>query len=258
MQRKWLITVGAIIIILLAALGLAGCGSERGFSGSLNLNSQQQGIWVNGEGKVTAAPDVAILSAGVQAQAISIADAQSQASGAMDKLMTALKNGGVAAKDIQTQNFNIQPLTRWDNTKQDQIITGYQVTNTVTAKIRILPQESYTLDYKAGRIIDAVTAAGGDLTRINSIGFTIDNPANYQAQARQKAVADAAAKAKQLADAAGVKLGKPVYITENSYVPTPIYRDVATKAEAAPSTTTPVSAGEMDITVNVQIAYNID
>lgn len=258
MHRKRLITIGAVIIILLAALWLAGCGSERGFSGNLNLNSQQQGIWVNGEGKVTAVPDVAILSVGVQSQAVSVADAQSQAAGAMDKVMTALKNGGVAAKDIQTQNFNIQPLTRWDNTKQEQLIIGYQVNNTVTAKIRILPQDSYTLDYKAGQIIDAVANAGGDLTRINSIGFTIDNPATYQAQARQKAVADAAAKAKQLADAAGVKLGKPVYITESSSVPSPIYRDVAMKAEAAPSVTTPVSAGELDVIVDVQIAYDID
>lgn len=253
MTRKLLFTSGAVIILLLAVAGLAGCTST-GTGGSLelkgSLNNQQQGIWVNGEGKVTAVPDVAILSVGVQAQVVSVADAQSQASSAMDKVMTALKNNGVAAKDIQTQTFNIQRLTRWDNNKQQEIVTGYQVTNMVTAKIRDVN--------KAGVVIDAVAAAGGDLTRINSISFTIDNPATYQAQARQKAVADAAAKAKQLADAAGVKLGKPVYITESSYVPSTVYRDVALKAEAAPATTTPVSAGEMEVTANVQIAYNID
>jgi hypothetical protein len=251
MRNKWLIVLGSLAAIILAGIFLAGCGSEGSAGGTYNINGQQQGIWVNGEGKVTAVPDVAILSAGVQAQALTVADAQSQAAAAMDKVMTALKNGGVATKDIQTQNFNITRLTRWDDTKQQEIITGYQVSNTVTAKIRDVN--------KAGEVIDAVAAAGGDLTRINSISFTIDNPATYQAQARQKAVADAAAKAKQLADAAGVKLGKPVYITENSYAPGPIYRDVGAKAEGAPSVpTTPISPGELDVIINVQIAYGLD
>jgi hypothetical protein len=252
-----------MVLLLLVLAGLAGCSSEGAFSGGSlelkgSLNSQQEGIWVNGEGKVTAVPDVAILSVGVDAQVMSVADAQAQASVAMDKVMAALKNNGVATKDIQTSSFSISKVTRWDSTKQEQILTGYQVANTVTAKIRILPQDSYTLDYKAGNIIDAVAAAGGDLTRIDSISFTIDNPAIPQEQARQKAVADAAAKAKQLADAAGVKLGKPVYITESSYVPSTVNRAVALTAETSSGTTTSVSAGELEVTANVQIAYAIN
>jgi uncharacterized protein len=252
MNTRWLV-VGAIVVVLL--LVLLGCSSQGVVSGgSLEikgiLNSQQEGIWVNGEGKVTAVPDVAVLSVGVQSQALTVADAQSQASGAMDKVMTALKNGGVAAKDIQTRSFNIQKMTKWDNVKQESIVTGYQVNNMVTAKIRDIN--------KAGTVIDAVSAAGGDLTRIDSISFTIDNPATYQEQARQKAVADAASKAKQLADAAGVKLGKTVYITESSYVPATVYRDASIKSESASgATSTPVSAGELEVTANVQISYEI-
>jgi uncharacterized protein YggE len=255
MNRKWIVTIGAAVLLLAMVAGLVGCSSEGALSGGTleikgNLNGQQEGISVNGEGKVTAVPDVATLSVGVDAQASSVADAQSQAAAAMDKVMTALKNGGVATKDIQTQYYNIQKVTRWDNNNQQEITIGYRVTNTVTAKIR-------TVD-GAGAVIDAVTAAGGDLVRINNIGFTVDNPAPYQEQARQQAVADAAAKAKQLADAAGVKLGKPVYITESSYIPGPIYRDVAVKAEAAPAVETPISPGEMEITVDVQMLYEID
>jgi uncharacterized protein YggE len=255
MNRKWIVTIGAAVLLLAMVAGLVGCSTEGALSGGTleikgNLNGQQEGISVNGEGKVTAVPDVATLSVGVDAQASSVADAQSQAAAAMDKVMTALKNGGVATKDIQTQYYNIQKVTRWDNNNQQEITIGYRVTNTVTAKIR-------TVD-EAGAVIDAVTAAGGDLVRINNIGFTVDNPAPYQEQARQQAVADAAAKAKQLADAAGVKLGKPVYITESSYIPGPIYRDVAVKAEAAPAVETPISPGEMEITVDVQMLYEID
>jgi uncharacterized protein YggE len=247
--KKKLIFGGAVVALLLTAIMLVGCGSESP-NGTFNLNNQQQGIWVNGEGKVTAVPDVAIISAGVQAQATTVSDAQSQASSAMDKVMAALKNNGVAAKDIQTQNFNIQKVSRWDNNNQKEIITGYMVTNTVTAKIRDVNN--------AGVVIDAVANAGGDLTVINSISFTFDNPASYQEQARQKAVADAAAKAKTLADAAGVKLGKAVYINESSSTPV-IYRDVAiAKAPSAAGTTTPISAGTLDVTIDVQIAYSIN
>ena len=254
MNKKWLISIGAIAVLLLATIGLAGCGTELS-GGSLelkgSLNSQQEGIWVNGEGKVTAVPDVAILSVGVEAQSASVAGAQSQASEAMDKVVAALKSNGVAEKDIQTTSFNIYKVTRWDNSANQEIVTGYRVSNMVSAKIRDTG--------KAGTVIDAVAAAGGDLTRINSISFTIDDPAKFQEQARQKAVANAAAKAKQLAEAAGVKLGKPIYITESSYVPTTIYRDSALKAESASgSTTTSISAGELEVTANVQITYEIN
>lgn len=255
MNRKWMLTIGAVAVLLVTVVGLVGCSSDGVFSGGTleltgNLAGQQEGIWVNGEGKVTAEYDIAILRVGVEAQAVSVTDAQSQATVAMEKVMDALKDSGVASKDIQTQSFNIQKVSRWDNDKQQEIILGYQVTNIVTAKIRDID--------KAGEVIDAVVAAGGDLTRLDSIGFTIDDPAPYQKEAREKAVADAAAKAKQLADTADVKLGKPVYITENTYFPGPIYRDATMQAEGATSATTPISPGETEITVNVQIAYDIN
>jgi uncharacterized protein YggE len=248
-KKLWLTMVG--MVLLVGVLALAGCGSEGATNGNVNvnLNSQQQGIWVNGEGKVTVVPDTAIITLGIQAQSSSVAQAQSDAAAAMDKVMTALKDQGVAEKDIQTQYYNIQRMTRWDNDKQEEITTGYQVTNTVTAKIRKVEN--------AGAVVDAVAAAGGDFTRINSIGFTVDDPKPYQEQARELAVADAAAKAKKLADVADVKLGKPNYISENSYVPSPIYRADVAKAESAQGVVTPISAGEMEITTNVQIAYDI-
>jgi uncharacterized protein YggE len=256
MKKIWFTVVG-MALILVVVVGVAGCSQEGTplASGSgefkVNLNSQQEGIWVNGEGRVTATPDVAVLSLGIEAQAASVAEAQEQAAGAMEQVMSALKGQGIAEKDIQTQYFNIQRLTRWDNDKQQEIIIGYRVTNTVTAKIREVA--------KAGAVIDAVAVAGGDLTRINSIGFTVDDYTAYYAEARQQAIADAQAKAKQMADLTGVKLGKPTYISESSYVPGPIYRqDMIAKAEGAPAVETPISPGEMEITLNVQLAYEID
>lgn len=119
----------------------------------------------------------------------------------------------------------------------------------ITAKIRKIAN--------TGSIIDGVTNAGGNLIRINSISFSVDDPTPLLKQAREKAVADATAKASQLADLSGIKLGQPTFITEStgSYVPSPIYYAAAASAPAAP--TTSINPGETQISVNVQIVYAI-
>ena len=254
MKKIWLVAIG--VALILAVVGVSGCSPEgvklSTDNGELkvNLNSQQEGIWVSGNGKVYAVPDVVILRLGIEAQEATVAEAQDQAAEAMEQVMAALDSEGVAEKDIQTQQFSIRRITRWDNGKEQEIVLGYRVTNMVTAKIRDIE--------KAGAVIDAVALAGGDLTRIDSIGFTIDDPTEYYAEAREKAVADAEAKAKQLAEVAGVKLGKPTYISESTYIPGPIYRqDMMEMAAGAPAPETPISPGEMEITLNVQLAYAI-
>ncbi len=254
MKKLWLAVVG--VVLILAVVGISGCSSEgvklstENGELKINLNSQQEGIWVSGTGEVMVVPDVAILSLGVEAQALSVAEAKDQAAEAMADIMEVLKNEGVDEKDIQTRYFNIQRVTRWDDQKYEETVIGYRVTNTVTAKIREVAG--------AGDVIDAVAAAGGDFTRINSISFTVDDPSPYYEEAREKAVADAEAKAKLLAEVAGVKLGKPSYISESSYVPSPIYRhDLVEAAAEVPAPTTPITPGEMEITLTVQLAYAI-
>jgi len=253
-MKKIGIVAAAVIVIVVLAATLAGCaeGSALGIPSDLkiNLNSQQEGIWVNGTGKVSAVPDIAILRLGIEAQSPKVADAQAQAAEAMDKVMKALTANGVAEKDIQTQTFNISKVTRWDDKNQQEVLIGYRVTNIVQAKIRTMS--------KVGIIIDAVATAGGDLTRIDGIGFSVEDPTTYNEVARQKAMADAEAKAKQIAQLSGITLGKPTYITESSYVPQPIFRGGFEKMAAAPGMVdTPISAGELDITVNVQVVYSI-
>ena len=249
MRKRWLLVIG--LVLLLGIVSLSACdsgGSVSGQTSGLNSSGQQQGIWVSGQGKVTAVPDIVTLTLGIQAQQLTVADAQAQAAAAMDKVMTALTSNGVAKKDIQTQNFNITRLTRWDNTNQKEVITGYQVTNTVTAKIRDTS--------KTGVIIDDVAVAGGDSTRIDGIYFSIDDPSAYYTEARKLAMADAKAKATQLADLAGVTIGKATYITESSYSP-PIAAPMALEAKVAGAASTPISPGETEITTTVQVTFGI-
>ncbi len=255
MNKKLLLAVGLALVIMMA--GLVGCSPQGSVSLSeapsglkFNLSNQQEGIWVSGTGKVAAVPDIAVLRLGIEAQESSVAYAQEQASVAMNAVKSALTGNGIAEKDIQTQYFNIQRVTRWDENQGREVVIGYRVTNMVTAKIREMD--------RVGTIIDAVAAAGGDLTRIDSIGFTVEDPLPYYDEAREKAMADAAAKARQLAEMGDVKLGKPTYIVENTAYPYPVYRqDFYGEVAAAPAMETPISAGEMEISLSVQVAYAI-
>ena len=138
-NRLFLVAVGILVLAVLG-LGLSGCSSDRlAAAGVSPVNvsvNNQQGIWVNGEGRVTVTPDIANVSLGVTAQSPTVADALAQASAAMDKVMSSLTSNGIDKKDIKTQNFNIQQMTRYDNSTQKNVVTGYQVDNMVTAKIR--------------------------------------------------------------------------------------------------------------------------
>lgn len=258
MNKKWLWALLPALVV--PALVFSGCTngggtllpeftSEVGSPLTLSLDSQQQGIWVSGEGKVTAVPDIAILSVGIEVQEQSVAQAQAEATVAMDSVMAALKDNGVAEKDIQTQYFNIRRDTRWDELRDEEVVTGYRVSNMVTAKIRDVEQ--------AGIVIDAVALAGGDYARINGISFTIDDPTPYYDLAREEAMADARNKAEKLASLADVRLGKPTYISEGSvYVPRS-YPQAAYDEVYAGAPTTAISPGEMEISLSVQVAYRI-
>ena len=251
-KKNWLLAMS--LALVLGVVGLAGCGpgttTIEGIE-EINISNQQEGIWVTGTGEVSAVPDIVNLRLGIEATETSVAEAQTKAAEAMNDVMTALTDNGVAEKDIQTQYFSIRQVTRWDRDKEQEVVIGYRVANMVTAKIRDID--------KTGDIIDAVAEAGGDLTRIDSIDFSIDDPSEYYEEAREEAIADAKAKAEQLARLAGVSLGKATYISESTYVPR-IYPQVAIEMEVmeevAPPAT-PISPGEAEISLTVQVGYAI-
>jgi uncharacterized protein YggE len=251
MRRNLLMAAGMVVIslaLVLSLVGFAGCSDGPTNIGTIDINNQQEGIWVSGEGEVTVTPDIATLYLGIEAKADTVAEAQSQATEAMDAVMAALADSGVDEDDIQTQYFSIDQDTRWVD--DELIVTGYEVTNMVTVKIREIDN--------IGAIIDAVAEAGGDLTRINNIAFSVDDPSQYYEEAREAAMADAKAKAEQLAELAGVELGLPTYISEGSVYSPVIYRDLGMVVpEAIEEYSTSISPGELEISLTIQVAYAI-
>jgi uncharacterized protein YggE len=240
MRKKGILLAVGLSLVLFATV-LAGCST-------VNLTGQQEGIVVSGEGKVSVVPDVATVNLGVEAEDTTVAAAQDQAATAMEMVMVALTDNGVAEEDIQTQYFNIYRVTRWDDETRQEVVIGYRVSNTVSVKIRDME--------KIGTIIDAVTEAGGDLTRVNGINFSVEDPSMYYEEAREEAMADAQARAEALAELGGVRLGNPIHITESSYQPGSIYFPGARVDEAMESET-PISPGETEITLNVRVTYDI-
>jgi uncharacterized protein YggE len=251
-MKKRLLILSTALAVLVLAVSAWGCGSfSSGGSDSsqANVSQQNNGIWVTGIGKVTVTPDVAVVSLGVQAQASTVADAQQQATKSMADVMTALKANSVADKDIATTYYSITPVYSYNPDTGKQTLEGYSISNTATVKIRNVGN--------AGMVIDAVAAAGGDYTRINSVTLTVDKPEQYNNQARELAMNDAANRAKQLAQLSGVKLGKATYINESLNTSSQtIYYDAG--AKATPSVTpTPISPGETEVTLTVQVVYSI-
>ena len=254
---KWRLLLITLLTLAFVVIGTSGCTSLSPPSSAPKVaqslsgifSQQSTGIWVTGEGKVSVVPDVAILSVGVVAQLSSVAEAQSQAATAMTAVVAELDNFGIAKKDIKTQQFSIVPVRRWSDQEAREVLIGYQVTNTVTVKVRKVED--------TGALIDAAARAGGDLIVINSISFTVDDPTPYYKEVREKAMADAQAKARQLADLGGVTLGKPTYINESG-ISMPVVREyyAPMPAQAAPST--PISAGETEIQLSVQVVYSIE
>lgn len=260
---RWKILLAGSLALIIIAIGTAGCESisppspagAPSFSGSLFFNQQSTGIWVSGTGEVTLTPDIASLEVGVETQEVSVSQAMDRASEAMDRIMAALEENDVAEKDIRTRRFRIRQRTQWDDVRQQEVIIGYQVTNEVIAKIRDID--------KVGDIIDAVVAAGGDYTRIDDLNFYVDDPTPYYEEAREKAMADAEAKAKHLADLSNVKLGKVTYVSEG--VTSPIVSEMVIEMPPMPApapapaiTVPPISAGETEIQLTVQVAYSIE
>ncbi len=257
LKTRWLV-LSAVVVVLAATA--AGCDtlsppsstSEAGAALSGIFSQQNTGIWVNSQGKITVRPDIAMLSLGVEAQAQTVAEAQGQATTAMTAVVDELDSRGIAGEDIRTRHFSISPVRRFSEDRGEEVLIGYRVTNTVTVKVRNIED--------TGNLIDAAVTAGGDLIRINSISFSVEEPERYYEEVREMAMTDAGTKARQLAELGGVRLGKPTYINEGS-ISVPVQRpefNVPAPAPAPAFPSTPVSPGEMEITLNVQVVYSIN
>ena len=229
--------------VLAAAALLSACSSTAPPAAA--PGGQQQGIVAHGEGTVTGIPDTVTVVLGAQTQSTSARDALSQNNAKTGAIIAMLKAKGVAAKDVQTSDLSISPMYGGALPGGESKITGYQVSNMVTATMH---------DVNAsGAVIDAAADAAGNDVRVQQLSFSIADDGALRAQARTAAVTQAKEKAKQLADAAGVSLGPLLSITEGSSTPPPVPYAAQSKA----LNDAPVEPGSQELRISVDLVYAV-
>jgi uncharacterized protein YggE len=204
-------------------------------------------LTVAAEGRVTRAPDIAEVSGGVVTSAATAAAAMAENASRMTAVVAAVKKAGIADRDIQTTGLNLQPQYRYaDN--QPPVLTGYQVTNTVSLRLRKLGE--------AGRLLDTLVGVGAN--QISGPNFSVDAANAALDEARVAAVAMARTRAQLYAQAAGLRIKRIVSISEGGTIepgPRPMMMMArADKMAAAP----PVAPGEVALGVNVTMVFELE
>ena len=245
------IAIVAIILLIILAIYLLvltwNAVKQHDYIG--RTEQQIYTITISGEGKITAIPDIAQISLGIETQKLKVVDAQKENTEKMNEIIKELKGLDIEAKDIKTSQYSIYPRYDWNEGRQ--ILRGYQVNQTVSVKIR-------DLDI-IGDVLDMAAQKGAN--QVGSLNFTIDEPEDLRQEARIEALANAKEKAEALAKVADVKLGKLVSFNESTGG-SPVYWDyglMEAKAvgmgggEPAPD----VEPGSQEIIINVTVTYEV-
>lgn len=243
-MRSYFKIIPAVLLLSLTAPALA------------QSNATKKGIIdIQAAGEVITKPDMAQVTSGVVTDGETARDALSANTAAMEQLVDILKQAGIEDRDIQTSNFSVSP--RYVNSNRKDAngydlppkIVGYQVSNNVSVRVRDLAI--------LGQVLDKAVTVGANT--ISNINFGVSDTSELLNTAREQAMANAVAKAKLYAKAAGVKLGRVMTISEQGGSRPQVYakamRTSATMAESAP---VPVQGGELTYAINVSVRWELD
>jgi len=243
-----------IVAVLIIASLLAGCAgtafAQTETPGVTQGETEKvtRTLTVSGTGKVYLTPDIAYITIGVHTEDENASKAVSDNNTQTQKVIDVLKSQGIAEKDIQTTNFSIYPQKEYDSEGKPTGKILYIVDNSVYVTVRDLEQ--------VGEVLDATVQAGAN--NISGIQFDVADKSAALSQARISAVKDAEAKAQELASAAGVTLGAVQTISEyTNSAPVPMYDMRAAAPMAAEAASMPIQAGQMLLTLDVNIVYEI-
>jgi uncharacterized protein YggE len=202
-------------------------------------------ISVTGEANVSVAPDQAQIDGGVTSDAKTAREASDANNAAMGKVLAALKGAGIEEKDYQTSRLSLQPQFAANYKPSERTgIVSFRASNRVTVKVRDVT--------KVASVIDVLVGAGAN--EIGGINFTVTQASKHLDEARAKAIADARRKAEIYAKAAGVTLGEPIGISEETGSPGPLFRS---KMAAPMAAGAPVAQGEETLSVTVSVSWAI-
>jgi uncharacterized protein len=229
------------LVILLGALVLSvGCTSPS------QSTTTARSITVVGQGEASGKPDIVRTTVGVESQSLSIDEAMSETNSKMASILAALREMGIAGKDLQTSNFNVY-LERQSKPgiEETQGPLYYHVSNQLSVTLRDVG--------KLGEMLGKVLSSGAN--SVYGVSFDVDDRDALESDARAKAVADARSRAENLAQLSNVKLGNVLTLSEvvsNGVGPLRYSSSLAGAGGDAV-----VQAGEMEIGVSVEVTYSI-
>ncbi|MDO1559667.1 SIMPL domain-containing protein [Brevundimonas sp. 2R-24] len=245
--RCSILAAGALALACAAAAAPSALAQTMG-SAPMHAMHHAPSLHLAAHGEVRVAPDMATIMTGVQTEAPTAEQAMADNRARMNRVIAALRQRGVAERDIQTSGLNLNPVYDYRE-NQPPLLRGYQASNTVTVIVRDLA--------RVGQVADAVVASGAN--QINGISFGLDNRQAAEDQARVAAVRALQAKAQLYAQALGRPLGALRTLSEGvSYTPTPpmpMYRMEAVANVAADNT--PVAPGELQVRINIEGVYDL-
>ncbi len=213
-------------------------------------HEQPRTISITAEGVVETAPDIVEITAGVVSEAKSAKEALQANTESMTKVVAAMKEEGIAARDLQTTDFSVQPVYEThhepENGRTTRTLTGYEVVNQVHLTVHEIG--------KLGAILDKLVSLGAN--KIDDISFGLDDPAEQKDEARKKAMKAAIAKAELYAEAAGAKLGKVMSISENDYTPMP--KRSAMRMEVMDAAPVPIEGGTTATSIQLNVTWELE
>jgi uncharacterized protein len=205
------------------------------------------GITVSGRADVAGTPDTLRLDLSVVATASSVSEALASANRSAGSVQKSLLANGVQRRDLQTSGLSIQPEYDYSNGAAPRL-KGYQVSESVSAKLRNLG--------RAGNAVGQAVSAGGNAVRVNGISLDLEETGALVSSARDRAFADAKAKAEQYARAAGRSLGEVLSISEDLSTPSPIPMPYAAM-DSAKAAGVPIQPGSQNVSVSVTVVFTM-
>jgi hypothetical protein len=240
----------AVALTLLALLPVATAAAEHHGDGG----DERPRLAVQGEGRMRAEPDQAIVRLGVTAQAETAGAAQQQVNRVADGILEAVRALGVEGRALQTSQLSLYPVysERQRRMPQQEVadpeIVGYRASNVVSVRLEELA--------KIGPVIDGAVAAGAN--EVQGVDFSLQDDLAARKQALAQAVAEARAKAEAMATALGLRLGPVIEVTEGGASVQPRRLQVASLAMRAGDAGTPVSAGDVEVTASVSVVFALE
>ncbi len=240
---------GILIVYAIVLLGTMIRNNMQAYNYIGQADRPERTITLNAEGKVTATPDIAVTTMGMIVKGDTVVEAQAENTKVMNNLISKLKNLGIAEDDIQTTNYNIYPQYNYTQ-DEGRILTGYEVSQSVTVKIRNLD--------KANSVLALAGEVGAN--SVSGLRFTIDDREVYKQEAREKALKKLAEKAQSLSQSLGVE-----FVSISSYneyeggngLPVPAPYELRALDGFGGSAAPSIESGSLDIFMNVNVTFEI-